>query len=74
MATSRDEHMEWCKTRALEYVDRGDTDGAFASMASDLQKHPETSDHLEMQLGLMMKMSGHLDSLPEMRRWIVGFN
>jgi hypothetical protein len=39
--TTRDEHMRWCKTRALEYVERGDGAQALASMTSDLGKHPE---------------------------------
>jgi len=41
MAT-RQEHLEWCKKRALEYIDINDLQQAFASMVSDLNKHPET--------------------------------
>lgn len=37
---TRAEHLTWCKQQALEYVDRGDVQGAFASMTSDLNKHP----------------------------------
>ena len=39
---TRDEHLAWCKARALEYLDAGDLVNAVASMASDLTKHPET--------------------------------
>jgi hypothetical protein len=46
---SRAEHLEWCKKRALEYVNRGDTSQAFASMGSDLGKHPETANHPAIQ-------------------------
>jgi hypothetical protein len=42
MSTSRKEHLEWCERRALEYVEMGDLKNAYASMASDLRKHPET--------------------------------
>jgi len=42
---NRQEHMAWAKRRALEYVDTGDVKNAFASMASDLGKHPETEGH-----------------------------
>ena len=31
----RQEHLDWCKKRALEYCDKGDVQDAFASMASD---------------------------------------
>lgn len=71
---SRAEHLAWCKTRALEYVERGDMPQAFASMASDLSKHPETANHGAIELGFMMLMGGHLENPSEMRRFIEGFN
>lgn len=71
---TRDEHLAWCKERALAYVDTGDTQNAFASMASDLGKHPETQNHSAIQLGMMMLMSGHLSSAQKMRDFINGFN
>lgn len=72
--TSRAEHLSWCKTRALAYVDAGDTKNAFASMGSDLNKHPETENHPGIQLGMMQIMTGGLNSPEEMRRFINGFN
>ena len=39
---SHDEHLEWCKQRAREYLANGDAQGACDSMLSDLGKHPET--------------------------------
>lgn len=71
---TRAEHLAWCKERALEYVDRGDTANAYASMASDLSKHPETEKHAAINLGMMMLMSGHLSTAAEMRKFINGFN
>lgn len=71
---TRQEHMEWCKKRALEYVDRGELDDAYASMASDLGKHQETVGHAGIQLGLLMLMSGKLSTQSEMRKFIEGFN
>jgi hypothetical protein len=71
---TRQEHMEWCKKRALEYVEAGDLDQAFASMASDLGKHPDTESHMGIQLGMMELISGHLNSADKMRRFIEGFN
>ena len=32
---NRQEHLDWCKKRALEYVDAGDLSGGMASMMSD---------------------------------------
>lgn len=47
----RAEHLQWCKNRAMEYVDRGEINDALASMGSDLNKHPDTKDHAGIQLG-----------------------
>lgn len=74
MNTTRDEHMEWCKKRALEYVRIGDIDQAFASMGSDLGKHPETQNHPAIKLGMMLLMNGNLRSTNEMERFINGFH
>ncbi len=71
---TREEHLAWCKQRALEYVDQGDLTNAYASMASDLTKHPETEKHAAIQLGMMLMMGGHLSTAPEMRKFINGFN
>src|SRR5262249_1375543 len=40
---TREEHLQWCKDRALEYLDEGNLASAIASMTSDLTKHPETA-------------------------------
>ncbi len=71
---TRAEHLAWCKQRALEYVEAGDLQGAFASMGSDLRKHPDTADHDAQMLGMMLMMNGHLDTQAKMRDWITGFN
>lgn len=71
---NRQEHLEWCKRRALEYVDINDLSQAYASMASDLRKHPETEKHSAISLGLMLLMNGHLGTQDKMRKFIEGFN
>ena len=70
---TRDEHLTWCKTRALEYLDRGDRSNAITSMMSDMAKHPETarSGTVLAKLGLFELMSGDAKST---RRYIEGFN
>jgi hypothetical protein len=72
--TDRAEHLVWCKQRALEYVDAGDLQGAFASMGSDMGKHPDTANTDVQMLGMMLLMGGHLDTQAKMRDWINGFN
>lgn len=70
--SARQSHLEWCKKRAHEYLDRGDVQNAVASMMSDLEKHPETaikSPALHM-LGIMAAQGGILEA----RRYIDGFN
>lgn len=78
MAT-RQEHLDWCKQRALEYLEPGQyfsLDDAMASMASDLGKHGETRHHVAWTVPLMfeLRMSGKLDTAIEMRKFINGFN
>lgn len=64
--------MRWCKERALAYLDQGDIQNAFASMTSDLGKHPETQTAGEAMtaIGLLYLMNHDHEG---MRRWITGF-
>lgn len=71
---TRKEHLEWCKNRALEYVESGDCENAVASMLSDLRKHPELEDHMGGKLGMMLLVGGQLGHPDQVRSWIVGFN
>lgn len=71
---TRDEHLQWCKDRALEYVTAGDLQQALASMLSDLRKHPETAQHIGIPLGSRLMMTGHLNTSADMRNWIESFN
>jgi hypothetical protein len=74
--TTRNEHLVWCKERALDYVDKGDLQQAFLSMTSDLGKHSETASSLTFcqTLGTSMFMSGQLNTAFKMRDFIEGFN
>ncbi len=71
---TRDEHMIWCKKRALEYVEIGDYHNAVTSMLSDLRKHSETADHIGIQLGLSLMMMGEFNSQEKVKKFIEGFN
>jgi hypothetical protein len=71
---TRAEHLAWCKTRALAYVDARDLPNAFASLVSDLRKHPETEGHEAMTLGMVLLFAGRLDTAKDMRDFIEGCN
>ena len=71
---TRAEHLQWCKDRALEYVEMNDMNQAFASMDSDIRKHEDTANHVGVELGMMLMLNGNLSTQREMRDWITGFN
>lgn len=64
---TRAEHLAWAKERALEYMDRGDMNGAIGSMTSDLGKHEETRFAPRRLDGVLAT------SEAELRAWIEGF-
>ena len=70
----RQEHLQWCKDRAMEYVDQNDFRQAVTSMCSDLDKHPETAGHAGIEMGMMLMMGGLLSSRAEAEKFIQGFN
>lgn len=68
---TREEHLTFCKERALEYLDLGDLGQAVASMGSDLSKHPETRpNNTLMLLAMRYVLDGDIEGI---RRWIEGF-
>lgn len=69
---SRDEHLEWCKHVAREYLERGDVAGAVTSMLSDLSKHPETCRVGTVMTGLGLFYADKRD-LEGARRFVEGF-
>lgn len=71
---TRGDHIAWCKMRALEYVDEGDLVNAVASMLSDLGKHPATSCHVGISLGVTLQFTGQLKTEEQVRKFIEGFN
>ena len=73
MATTREDHLNWSKKRALEYLERGDITQAWTSMCSDLTKHEELEDHIAIKLGGMLLASGDLNTVEKMKEFIEGF-
>lgn len=74
MSNTRAEHLQWCKDRALAYIEIGDVNQAFTSMVSDIGKHPETKDHMAIEVGMMLVMQGLLKDPRKMGEFIRGFN
>jgi len=72
--TNREEHLNWCKKRALAYVEAGDIQQAFTSMASDLNKHPDTHNHSAIKLGMSLLAGGYLSTSLQMKEFIEGFH
>jgi len=70
----RDEHIKWCKERALEYLDKGDINQAYTSMASDLSKHSDTENHHAIEIGMGLMIIGRLSTVEDMRKFIEGFH
>ncbi len=69
-----EEHLQWCKDRAIKYVNRGELPQAYASMASDMRKHEDTKDHIAIQLGVQLLVAGQLNTASAMEDFINGFN
>lgn len=69
---TREEHLEWCKQRAREYLDRHDVTNAVASMLSDLSKHDGTKDAAKSLGGLALLYVKEHD-VAGARRFIEGF-
>jgi hypothetical protein len=70
---TREEHLQWCKDRALEYWRAGDLESACASMVSDLNKHEEAKNFNNwfiLGLGIIYVTQGDYAG---MKRWIEGF-
>lgn len=67
---TRAQHLEWAKSRALEYVELGQLQYALNSLVSDLRKHPETENHIAIELGHNLWILGHLKTAEQMREFI----
>jgi len=70
---TRSEHLEYCKKRALAYCEQNELRLAFASMAADLKKHPETEGHAAISLGALLVYGGFLETKEKMVKFINDF-
>ena len=72
---TRQEHLQWCKNRALKYTATGELQNAVASMGSDLKKHPETTNNADVLVSLaLMQFLNNSATKDSIEYWINGFN
>ena len=71
---TRQEHLNWCKERALFILNDGDVQCAYSSFLSDMSSHEETKDHSALTLGMMLMISDNLSTSDQMKKFIDGFN
>jgi len=69
---TREEHLEWCKRRAREDLDRGEATNAIATMCTCLIQHPDFAGIVEKMtpIGLYYAMRNDLE---DARRFVEGF-
>jgi hypothetical protein len=70
---TRDEHLAWCKRRALEYVEAGDLMHAVASMASGLKTHPDTHNPALNGLAMIGMMYATDGDRAAVQQWLERF-
>jgi len=72
---TREEHLKWCKQRAIEEMDySGLPSQAIISMMSDFRKHPEFNSDSLQQLCLFQLISKPNMTRQEAINFINGFN
>lgn len=71
---TREEHLQWCKDRAYQYLDRNDPESALGSFLSDMGKHPDTRNHPALPLLAMKISAGRAGTRAEARHFIEGFS
>lgn len=71
---NREEHLQRCKERAMEYIKRDDYINAWVCFSSDMEKHEETKNHPALPIGIRMLAAGQICSVSAMERLIKGFN
>lgn len=73
MYPTREEHLAWCRTRALAYLEPGpffSVQDAGSSLVSDLGKHPETVTHPAITRCFLLLATGA--DADQMRVFILG--
>jgi hypothetical protein len=75
MATTRQQHLVWCKRRAIDEMKfYNDGSKGIISMMSDLRKHPETNSETLIALCAAQLLGSPKISIAEAMKFIDGFN
>ena len=69
-STPRDEYLAGARVRALALVEAGWLVDAWGGFAWELQQHPETAGHPELERGIGLFLHGHLAEPEAVRRWL----
>ncbi|BAY22361.1 hypothetical protein NIES2100_21240 [Calothrix sp. NIES-2100] len=71
METSREQHLQWAKQRALQVLEYyGSPSQALISLSNDLMKHSELRTHAAIELGTQLFIVGKLGTVAAMRKFI----
>lgn len=72
---ARGEYLQWCKDRAMEYVNRGELLEGVTSMMSDMEKRDDTKLGPALSgLGIHAAMAATQGNRDMVERYILGFN
>lgn len=67
---TKDEHLTWARTRAMQYVAVGELQAAVTSFACDLAKHPQTRTNDAPLIAAELLRMGRLSTPGEMRSFL----
>ncbi len=70
-----EQYLEWCKQRAFDFCDRGDTLGALFSMSKDVERSPYLRNDLREWLFMCNEFieGGYLKTAADAREIIEDF-
>lgn len=71
---NRAEHLQWCKDRAIEYLEWEDYEGSISSMLSDLTKRVDTFNSTAIDESMRILLASPPLTEEKIRQWIEGFN
>lgn len=73
--TGKDEHLMWCKTRAMAYLTEGsDPMQGWLTFSADMAKNKETMKHRGLSDGTLAIGSEGMNTAGEVLAFIEGFN
>ena len=69
---TRAEYLFGVKDRANVYIDADEPQQAWQSVVSDLRKRPSIVNHAALMLGMMLAVSGHMETTQQVRKFVDG--